>query len=183
MRRIAVAVLVVFGLAGFATAQIPTSGNVFVGYSYYDSNFAQHNAGLSGWQGSLEGKIIPFLGIVADFSGNYGSVNFTPPGVQCPTTGCPTNIHSHVDNFLFGPRASVSVGRWRPFAEALFGVAHISTNGLGSDTSFSTAIGGGLDYKIIRPIAVRAEFDYVHTSLFSGTQNNLRVGTGIVVRF
>jgi opacity protein-like surface antigen len=182
MKKIVLAVCILLG-AGVATAQIPTSGNIFAGYSYYNANFAQHGSGLNGWQGSVEGKIIPFLGMVADFSGNYGSINFTPPGVTCPTTGCPTNIHSHVDNFLFGPRASISVGSWRPFAEALFGAAHISTNGLGSDTSFSTAIGGGLDYKIIRPIAVRVQLDYVHTSLFSSTQNNLRVGTGIVVRF
>jgi len=129
-------------------------------------------------------KIFPFVGIVADFSGNYGTVNFTAPGAgACPTTGCPTNIHTHVDNFLFGPRVSVSVGSWRPFAEALFGVGHISTNGLGSDNSFATAIGGRLDYKIIRPIAVRVQLDYVHTSLFNTTQNNVRVGTGIVVRF
>lgn len=158
-------------LSGWATAQIPTSGNVYLGYSYYDSNFAQNRSGLSGWQASLEGKIFPFLGIVADFSGNYGTVNFPAP------------ISTHVDNFLFGPRVSVSVGSWRPFAEALFGAGHVSTNGMGSDNSFATAIGGGLDYKIIRPIAVRAQLDYVRTSLFSTTQNNVRVTTGLVVRF
>lgn len=183
MKKIALAACILL-MAGLATAQIPTSGNIFAGYSYYDSNFAQHHGGLNGWQGSLEGKIFPFIGIVADFSGNYGTLNFTAPGAgTCPTTGCPTNIHTHIDNFLFGPRASVSVGSWRPFAEALFGVGHISTNGLGSDNSFATALGGGLDYKIIRPIAVRVQLDYVHTSLFSSTQNNVRVGTGIVVRF
>ena len=158
-------------LAGLATAQIPTSGNVFLGYSYYDSNFAQNRSGLSGWQGSLEGRVFPFVGIVADFSGNYGTVNFPAP------------TRTHVDNFLFGPRVSVSVGSWRPFVEALFGVGHVSTNGLGSDNSFATAIGGGLDYRIIRPIAVRAQLDYVRTSLFTTTQNNVRVATGVVVRF
>ena len=183
MKKLALAAYILL-MAGFATAQVPTSGNIFVGYSYYNANFAQHSTGLSGWQGSLEGKIFPFVGIVADFSGNYGTANFTAPGAgTCPITGCPTNTHTHVDNFLFGPRVSVSVGSWRPFAEALFGVGHVSTNGLGSDNSFATALGGGLDYKIIRPIAVRAQFDYVRTSLLGGTQNNLRVGTGLVVRF
>jgi len=164
-------------LAGLAAAQIPTSGNVFLGYSYYDSNFAQHRSGLSGWQGSLEGKIFPFVGMVADFSGNYGTANFAPPDLV------PVVLRAHADNFLFGPRVSVSLGSWRPFAEALFGLGHVSTNGFGSDNSFATAIGGGLDYKIIRPIAVRAQLDYVRTSLFSTTQNNLRVATGVVVRF
>lgn len=183
MKKIALVTCILL-TAGFAAAQVPTSGNIFVGYSYYNANFAQRGTGLNGWQGSVEGKIFPFVGIVGDVSGNYGTVNFTAPGAGlCPTTGCPTNIHTHVDNFLFGPRVSVSVGSWRPFAEALFGVGHVSTNGLGSDNSFATAIGGGLDYKIVRPIAVRVQLDYVHTSLFSSTQNNIRIGTGLVVRF
>jgi opacity protein-like surface antigen len=188
MKKIVVAVFILL-MAGLATAQIPTSGNVFVGYSYYNvgSTSVTQGGGLNGWQGSLEGKIIPFVGIVADFSGNYGSLNSASlpvvPVGSCPTSGCPNSVHAHVDNFLFGPRVSVSVGSWRPFAEALFGVGHISTNGFGSDNSFATAIGGGLDYKIIKPIAVRVQLDYVHTSLFSSGQNNVRVATGIVVRF
>jgi opacity protein-like surface antigen len=186
MRKIALTACILL-MAGLAVAQVPTSGNIFAGYSYFNagSTSATEGGGLNGWQGSLEGKIIPFLGMVADFSGNYGSLNLVPiavPAGSCPT-GCPTNVHAHVDNFLFGPRVSVSVGSWRPFAEALFGVGHMSTNGVGSDTSFATALGGGLDYKIIKPIAVRVQVDYVHTSLFSTTQNNVRVGTGIVVRF
>jgi opacity protein-like surface antigen len=87
-------------------------------------------------------------------------------------------------NFLFGPRVSMSVGKFRPFAEALFGGAHVSANnGVSSDTSFATALGGGLDYKIIRPLAWRFQGDYVQTRFFSTTQNNVRISTGIVLRF
>jgi opacity protein-like surface antigen len=56
-------------------------------------------------------------------------------------------------------------------------------SGGSSDTSFATAVGGGIDYKIIRPIAVRLQGDYVQTRLFGATQNNVRVSTGIVLRF
>lgn len=191
MRKIALVPCILL-LVGLAPAQIPTHGNVFAGYSYYNTGFEpQRRTGLTGWQGSFEGKIIPMLGIVVDISGNSGTVNFTPPGVTCPTNGCPTNIQTHVDDLLFGPRVSVSVGRWRPFAEALFGIAHVTRNGNfgtdstsgGTDNSFATAIGGGLDYKIIRPIAVRFQIDYVRSGSFSTTQNSVRLGTGIVVRF
>jgi len=75
------------------------------------------------------------------------------------------------------------VGKFRPFAEALFGAGHVSTNGVGSDSSFATALGGGLDYRIIRPIAWRFQGDYVQTRFFGNTQNNVRISTGIVLRF
>jgi hypothetical protein len=84
---------------------------------------------------------------------------------------------------LFGPRVSVSVGPVRPFAEAMFGAAHINTNGFGSDTSFATAIGGGLDYRIFHLLAWRFEGDFIRTSLFNTTQHNARFTTGVVLRF
>ncbi len=177
----AVALILLF--APLAVGQIPTSGNIFVGYSYYNTNIAPNRGGLNGWDASLEGKVFPLLGIVADFSGNYGSLNFHTLNVTCPTTGCPTNISTHVDNVLFGPRLSVSVGKFRPFAEAMVGVAHANTNGAGSDTSFNAALGGGLDYHIFHLLAWRFEGDYVRTSLFSRTQDNVRFSTGIVFRF
>jgi hypothetical protein len=171
--------------ASFAAAQVPTSGNVFFGYSYFNTNVTGANrTSTNGWEASFEGKIIPFLGMVADFDGHYGSANF--PALDCPGVGCPlppfsANISEH--DFLFGPRVSVPAGRFRPFGEFLFGVGHINANAAGTDNSFATAVGGGLDYRIIRPIAWRFQGDYVHTSFFSTTQNNVRLSTGIVLRF
>jgi opacity protein-like surface antigen len=79
---------------------------------------------------------------------------------------------------------SFSVGRFRPFAGALFGGARVDVNnGVGSDTSFATALGGGLDYKIIKPVAWRFQGDYVETRFFAASQNNVRISTGIVFRF
>ena len=75
------------------------------------------------------------------------------------------------------------VGKFRPFGEFEVGVGHVNTNGFGSDTSFTTAVGGGVDYKIVRPIALRFQGDYVRTKFFNRTDNNLRLSTGIVFRF
>jgi hypothetical protein len=44
-------------------------------------------------------------------------------------------------------------------------------------------LGGGVDYRIFRPIALRFEGDYLQTRFYSTTQNNLRLSTGIVFRF
>ena len=185
MRTIAFILLSLLLFAGLASAQIP-SGNVFFGYSYYSTDLSSiDRANTNGWEASFEGKVIPFLGIVADFDGHYGSQNFSgcasvPVGIVC--SGFNASVTEH--NFLFGPRVSVSLGKFRPYAEALFGGAHVNVNnGVGSDTSFATALGGGLDYKIIKPIAWRFQGDYVQTRFFGATQNNVRISTGIVLRF
>jgi hypothetical protein len=173
-----------FVFSAAANAQVPTSGNVFFGYSYYNTDLSSiGRANTNGWEASVEGKVIPFLGFVADIDSHYGSQNFV---VLCPGIGCPLTLNANLTehNFLFGPRVSVSVGKFRPFAEALFGGAHVNVNnGVGSNTSFATALGGGLDYKIIRPVAWRFQGDYVQTRFFGTTQNNIRLSTGIVLRF
>lgn len=170
-------------LTAVAGAQVPTSGNIFFGYSHYSSDIAPNRGGLNGWAGSLEGKVFPYLGIVADLSGDYGSLNFKPINVTCPTTECPTNVSTHVTNMIFGPRVSVPVGKFRPFAETMAGVGHASASGVGSDTSLATGIGGGLDYRLLRFVGWRFEVDYIHTSLFGRGQGNARVSTGIVFNF
>jgi hypothetical protein len=122
-------VVCILVLSGLAAAQVPLSGNVFVGYSYYNSNLQVDRASLNGWEGSLEGKVFPFVGIVADFSEHYGSQDFP---ILCPVgvEPCgPGSLSTHELNVMFGPRVSFSAGRWRPFGQALFGVAHINTGG------------------------------------------------------
>jgi len=180
MRKLIAIVVCFFGFAAVSAAQAPTSGNIFFGYQYYHTPLSSiDTANLSGWNGSLEGKVFPFLGIVADLSGAYGSQNF-PCSSPCST------IHANVNeyNFLFGPRVSVSVKKIRPFGEFLVGAAHTNTNqGAGSNTSFAYALGGGVDYHLVRIVGWRLGADYVSTRFFGTTQNNLRIVTGIVVHF
>lgn len=182
--RKAIILLALFS-AGVAAAQIPTAGNVYFGYTYYNTQLSVTRGSLNGWQGTLEGKLFPVLGIVADITGHYGSQEFPNPGATCPVgvVCSPLSVNAHIYEALFGPRVSVPVGKFRPFAEAEFGVGHVTTNGFGSDTSWATALGGGLDYRILRPLAWRFQGDYVRTQFFSGHQNNVRLSTGIVIRF
>src|SRR5437667_1676512 len=153
-----------------AHAQVPTSGNIFFGYSYSGGDvFAQtvptpsfaafqpaiRSGNFNGWEGSLEGKFLPWIGIVADLSQRYGSQQFAvlcavPTNPACPPS--PQTVNARTSNYLFGPRISVSAGKFTPFAHALVGVGHISDThaASNSDTSLATAIGGGLDYKLIK---------------------------------
>ena len=182
MKKTGFVVLFLILFATLAGAQIP-SGNVFFGYSYYSTDLSSINrVNTNGWEASVEGKIIPFLGMVADFDGHYGSQSF---GTVCAVGGiCTFNASFTENNYLFGPRVSVSVAKLRPFAEVLVGAAHVNVNnGFGSDTSFADAIGGGVDYKFFHLLAWRLQGDYVGTRLLGATQNNVRISTGIVVRF
>ena len=81
------------------------------------------------------------------------------------------------------PTSIISIARYRLFAEGVVGFGHVNTNGFGSDTSFASGVGGGLDYKLFRLLAWRFQGDYIHTRLFNQPQNNVRLSTGIVVRF
>jgi hypothetical protein len=180
-----IAVLLSVG-AGVASAQIPTSGNIFFGYSFENaSSTALVNAtrpSLHGWDGSLEGKLAPFIGLVTDISGHYGTQAFTEPGPG--GGGINFYVTAHEYEALFGPRVSVPVGKFTPFGEFFVGVGHISAGSLSlSNTSWATALGGGLDYRLVRLVAVRVEGDYVRTNFFSTSQNDIRISTGIVFRF
>lgn len=188
MRKMAYIVLGVFWLASFAGAQIPTSGNIFVGYSFENTNWSGIDSGLArpnlnGWEASLEGKVFPHVGIVTDFSSHYGSESFVLESLNGPLR---VNVTGHEWEILFGPRLSIPIGNFTPFAEGMIGVAHIHNGGdfpSSSNTSFATALGGGLDYRLIRILAVRLEVDYVGTRFFDTKQNNVRLSTGIVLRF
>jgi len=182
-------ILCLLSTAGFA--QVPTSGNIFFGYSYMSADLVSGDrTSLNGWNGSLEGKVLPLLGVVADFSGHYGSQGLSFP-VVCPVGILPpcfatasADISEH--NFLFGPRLSFSVGKFRPFAHVLIGAGHISESVSGvsnSDTSFAYALGGGLDYHLVRLVSWRVQADALQTRFFSGTQSNFRLSTGLAIHF
>jgi opacity protein-like surface antigen len=179
------AVLLLF--AGLANAQVP-GGNIFFGYSYESTNSSTldlnlDRANLNGWEASFEGKLLPWIGLVADVAGHYGSQSFvedTPGGPQS------INVTGHQQEYLFGPRLSVPVGRLRPFAEVMVGLAHIHTGGTlpgPSNTSFASAYGGGLDYRLFGPLALRGEGDYIRTNFFNTHQDNVRLSFGAVFRF
>jgi len=171
-------------LCACASAQVPTKGNVFFGYSYDHTALSRGDGGsLNGWNGSLEGNFLPWIGLVVDVDGHYGSRNYeTPCGVP-PCGLVSADVAAH--NVLFGPRVSVTVSRYRPFAELLFGAAHVSrSHGISdSNTSFASAVGGGLDYKLFGPVWARGQLDWIQTRFYGATQNGTRLSTGISVRF
>jgi opacity protein-like surface antigen len=180
-----------------------TAGNLYVGYSFVSNDLhiskflgeeaaysAKGRGNLSGWNFSGEIKAFRWIGVVADFNGTYGSVPinflFNPVVIHNP----PTSVNTTFYTYLFGPRVSVKLGKIRPFAEALVGVASQSLN-LGvldseDKSNLATAFGGGLDYRFMKLLAWRVEADYVSSRLFKDqdfysapVQRNFRLSTGI----
>jgi hypothetical protein len=170
------ALMMMMTAAGFA--QIPTSGNVFLGYSYNRADTGLDNRGnLNGWEGSIEGKVLPYVGIVADVSGHYGTLPDQFVGVNAPT---------HVVSYLVGPRVSFSTGKLRPFAHILFGAAHVSEADFAfsnSETDFADAIGGGIDYHLIPRVSWRVQLDDLQTRFNGLRQDDARFSTGLVLKF
>jgi hypothetical protein len=180
MRKLWTLVFFITIFAAGAFAQIPTKGNVFFGYSYNRAEIVSNDGtNLNGWNASLEGKFLPWIGLVTDIIGYYGGRDFVVPVGHNP----------HADlseyNILLGPRVSAEVGRFRPFAEILVGAGHIiRSNGISdSDTSFANAFGGGLDYRVAGPVALRGQLDWIHTRFYGNSQNDVRFSTGVVVHF
>jgi len=131
---------------------------------------------LNGWELSLQYKPIPFLGAVADFGGNYGTLD-----------GARTRVHT----FLVGPQVSLPA-KVSPFAHILVGGARESqdtpTNfaffSLGSGTSVAAAAGAGIDVKALPFVSVRLfQVDYVRTRLHGAARNQPRASAGIVFHF
>lgn len=128
---------------------------VFAGYSYLRLYGEDNNGG----QVAVTANVNNWFGLTGDFSA-YKARDFGEDG----------------GFVLGGPRFTYRRGPVTPFAHFLFGAAFG-----GSDTEGAMALGGGVDAKISKHVAIRiAEVDYIATTFRS---NNVRLSTGIVFRF
>jgi hypothetical protein len=179
MRKLSAILFTFCLLTAAGMAQIPTAGNVFIGYSLNHGSTGLTDTGtLNGWEGSVEGKIFPHVGLVADVSTQYGTL-------YIPFFG--ENASERTVSYLFGPRVSFSVGKFRPFVHALIGAGHLheSASGVGEhgETAYADALGGGIDYHIIPRVSWRLQLDALQTNYHSSWQDNTRFSTGLAFRF
>lgn len=180
-------------------AQNTPRAELFAGYSYLRaSDVLSERINQNGWELSAAANFTRSLGVVADISNHYGS----KPNVF-------TTIGSRGKGFtfLFGPQYSYRTApRLTPFVRALFGGIHASKivpdtfSGTGGGfctglscyqpaTAFAMALGGGMDVRATDHVWVRAfQVEYFRTNLDNAnqraaTQNDVRISTGIVLRF
>ena len=163
--------LFVLPLLTAAAQEIPKA-EVFGGYSWAGGNF-------HGWNAAVMGNVTKRFGIVADFSGHYGSE--LDGAILIKKDG-----HS----FLFGPRFSFRGKRLTPFFYGVFGVTRFAESAVISgqhlsavSNGFSLATGGGLDVRVNDRIAVRAfQLDYFRPIINDEPSNRGRLAFGVVLR-
>jgi hypothetical protein len=175
-------------LVGGAAAQSLSSSNLFAGYSFVGANLisGQH-ANLIGWAISAEKKFLPYVGVVADFSGDYGSKNL-PAIAPCPSFPAQCLVNSSVSEHFFqgGLRGSFVVSRVRPFVEVLFGAVHLSESGPSVSNSrnlFTETFDAGFDCRVTHRLGWRLDVGVVESGFETTKEESFRGSTGVVVRF
>jgi opacity protein-like surface antigen len=147
---------------------------VFGGYQWTSVDFGSgaSRQNFNGFDGAVTGYFNQNLGITADFSGNFKTID---------------GVSAKIYSYTFGPTLRVPMDKATPFVHALFGGAHVSAGFQGGSTTangFAYAIGGGLDLNASKNVAIRiAQFDYFGTRIQSETQKNFRYSAGIVLKF
>jgi peptidoglycan-associated lipoprotein len=188
-----------FALALLAASGVKAQQTVFDSKSTSDSSHVD----LSGGYNLINANAPP--GDCGCFKANGGfvggQVNFSQwLGVAGEVSAVHANSISALGQnltlmtFMGGPRIAWPRHRAVPFGEFLAGGAHGGNSYFPSSNSISTsamsfayAAGGGLDVNLNDRLAIRA-FDarFLHTSLpngVNGTQRQLQIGVGVVMRF
>jgi outer membrane protein OmpA-like peptidoglycan-associated protein len=167
-----------------APGQVLPRFEIGAGYSYVNFHPGDpfNSFDNQGGTGSFTYNASRILGL----TGEVGSYGYTRNLGGTQTDGGLTT-------FLFGPRLNMRrFDHFVPFTEFLFGGARGGggLTGAGSKNVFAMATGGGVDVVLTKNLAWRfAQIDYLLTNFdganvgSSGRQNNLRLGTGLVLRF
>jgi opacity protein-like surface antigen len=211
MKRLLAAAFLLLILCVPASAQ--SDWRIFGGFSYVRAETSLQPEPLElgqmnmyGWAASVtQYTSLPWLGVTAEVGGLYKTPNITipadyfSPGVPATDTDYDNLVHTSVYTAMVGPsfayRGNPDV---EPFAHVLlggvYGKASLSSGGeilLGSSASasdwvFGYAIGGGIDIKVSKYVALRGQTDWIRSAFHDGDkdrQNNLRVLGGLVLRF
>jgi len=175
--------LVLFGFLPLATAQEVETPKVqlYGGYNFVRYNANPRIAGVPSSESfnanGISGQVVynpdKKLGIVGELG-----------GYSLARTGFNT---THQVSYLFGPRVSLRRHVVTTFAQVLFGRVWAEDGiTLGSVTAFGMTLGGGIDLRVSRYLAVSPlQAEYFLTKFPDGAndrQNNFRFGTGIVLR-
>ena len=150
---------------------------------------------INGFNASFAGNITKRIGIVGEFNRftKTDSASNLIGGaipVDVPIDLSQIDVKLRVSTFLFGPRVTLYRGKAEPFVHALFGGARISAeasvlgvSGEDAASAFAYALGGGLDIKVHKNLAIRvAQLDYLGTRAGGEGLSHFRYSAGIVIR-
>jgi opacity protein-like surface antigen len=175
MKKLVLVAVLLFGFSVLAVAQDVPAAEVFGGYSYLraDTQLSDVNLNMNGWNANIAVNANKYVGVVAEIGGYYGTIE-NVADVKAYTV-------------MFGPRISVRKGRVTPFAQALFGFAHISGDVSGvnvaKENDFAMAYGGGVDISVNKLISIRpVQVEYLGVKSGQDLLNNFRYSAGIIFK-
>ena len=143
-----------------------------VGYEYIHFDSSPFSANLSGLHTDLTYNLNSFFGLEGNVVSAWGG-----------------EINSERTKYVLyagGGRFGLGATRKRfaPWGHVLVGGVHLNPQvAQESKNSFALQLGGGVDWAYNARVAIRAEADYVRTTLYSSTQNNFQIGLGAVIHF
>jgi opacity protein-like surface antigen len=163
-------------VAGVASAQDDAPKfQVFGGYSYIRATDQGNHINFNGGSVSASYNLRRYVDVVADFGLYHGGR---------------TGVSGNLVTSMGGPKFAYRIGKFTPFAQALFGAGHASIGASYSfraENAFAAAIGAGVDAKVSPRISVRLiQIEHLITKFDDGDNNqqsDTRVSAGFVYRF
>ncbi len=189
MRKLFFSLVVTLLLAAPTMAQNSAGGQVFGGFSYANIDALNRENGY-GFQASYSHSLSDKFSLVADFGGQFGSLDFSDPLLGT------ASLDFQNYEYLFGPRINQRNGKYNAFAHALVGATQIrisattiDVNGIPvpipstSETGFAFGFGGGFDVDLSERVSFRVvQIDYIPANLADDWTHNVRIGVGLVFK-
>ena len=144
------------------------------GYEYVHFESAPFSANLSGIHTSIAYSLTEWFALEGSVIAAFGGDVFAPGEMSkyVLLTGGGRILWNRQ------PR------RLSPWAHVLAGFAHVNPQIANSGKNgFALQAGGGVDWFFNPRLSFRGEADYVHTQLYSDSQNNYQIGAGVVLHF
>jgi len=193
MKKLVLIAVFLLGFSMMAMAADAPAVEIFGGYSFiradttaaFDIPDGTFNLNMNGWDASIAFNANKWAGFVVDIGGAAAS----PSSISENLMEDISNVDMRTLSFMVGPRFSVRKGKVTPFAQALFGYAHVVADFEGEnvfrENDFAMAFGAGLDVNIgdwaaVRPVQV--ECLSIRSGETGNFSKNFRYSTGIVVK-
>jgi len=190
-RKIAISLLLFFVAIPLCQGQFlgelsRRNTDVYGGYSYTTNNFIVNQGGVSGWDAGVDLRTKKWLDAAMEISGYDTTLNF--------------GEHLNMIAVLFGPQLRLPVRRMpraSVFGEFLIGAAVAQQDNFfvsqkfTNSTEFAWTAQGGLDYRLRRHLALRAQGGYLYSRFHTALEQaepyfpagHPRVSSGVVYRF
>jgi Outer membrane protein beta-barrel domain len=147
------------------------------GFDYLNTNRVNRCCfGMTGFNGTFAYNANSHLAAVVDVR------SFSASNIEA------TGENLRLTTYMVGPRVALRARRLSPFAQALIGYGHGSSNfPLSNDSAWAGSVGGGVDVRLNSFLSWRAiEVSGLLTHISNGTdsrQNSLQISTGVVFGF